>query len=58
MQKNQARSNDQRRAASLIVLHARRADPFLLATAGNGSRICGSFGLGGKKFANVIQFVS
>src|SRR4029450_97456 len=58
MQKNQARSNEHRRAASLIVLHARRADRLLLASAGHVIRIRRSFGLGGTKFANVIQFIS
>ncbi len=58
MQKNQARSNEQRRAASLIVLHARRADRLLLASAGHVIRIRRSFGLGGTKFADVIQFIS
>src|SRR6266481_325210 len=58
MQKNQARSNEQRRAASLIVLHARRADRLLLASAGHVIRIRRSSGLGGTKFADVIQFIS
>ena len=56
MQKNQARSNLQRRAASLIVLHARRAERFLLASA-DVLRIR-RFSFGGEEFANVIQFIS
>jgi len=56
MQKNQARGNEQRRAACLIVLHAGRAEYFLLASAGNATRI--RRGLSGKKFTNVIQFIS
>ena len=57
MKENQARGNEQCRAASLIVLHATRAERFLLATAGN-IRIRRCFGFGGTKFANVIQFIS
>ena len=56
MQKNQARSNQQRRAASLIVLHARRADRLLLANA-DLLRIR-RFSFGGEEFADVIQFIS
>ena len=56
MQKNQARSNQQRRAASLIVLHARRAQRLLLATA-DILRIR-RFSFGGEEFADVIQFIS
>ena len=55
MQKNQARSNQQRRAASLIVLHARRADRLLLANA-DVLRIR-RFSFGGEEFADVIQFI-
>src|SRR5882762_8044324 len=58
IQKNQARSNEQRRAASLIVLHARRADRSLLASGGHVIRIRCGFRLGGTKFADVIQFIS
>lgn len=58
MQKNQARSNEQRRAASLIVLHAKRVDRLLLASVGHVIRIRRSFVLGGTKFADVIQFIS
>jgi len=58
MQKNQARGNEQRRAASLIVLHAGRAECFLLAAAGNVFRIRRCFDFGGTKLANVIQFIS
>src|SRR5207249_6448031 len=58
IQKNQARSDEQRRAASLIVLHARRADRLLLASPGHVIRIRRSFRLGGTKFAYVIQFIS
>jgi hypothetical protein len=52
MQKYEARSNEQRRAASLIVLHAKRADRLLLASAGHVIRVH-RFGLGGTKFADV-----
>src|ERR1700730_5087569 len=58
MQKNQARSNEQRRAASLIVLPAQRVDRFVLASAGHVIRIRRGFVLGGTKFADVIQFIS
>jgi hypothetical protein len=58
MQKNQARCNEQRRAASLIVVHAKRADRLLLASVGHVIRIRRSFGLGGTEFADVIQFIS
>src|SRR6266511_3633240 len=58
MQKNQARGNQQRRVAGLIVLHARRAERFLFAPAGNVARIRRGFGLGGTKFADVVQFIS
>ncbi len=56
MKKNQTRGNEQRRAASLIVLHARRP-AFLLTSAGNVFRIRG-LTFGGKEFTNVIQFIS
>jgi hypothetical protein len=56
MQKNQARCNEQRRAASLIVVHAKRADRLLLASA-DVVRIR-RFSFGSKKFADVIQFIS
>ena len=56
MQKNQARSNEQRRAASLIVLHARRADRLLLASV-DVLRI-GRFSFGSKEFPDVTQFIS
>jgi hypothetical protein len=56
MQKNQARGNEQRRATSLIVLHARSADRFLLASA-NVVRIR-PFSFGGEEFADMIQFIS
>ena len=57
MQKNQAPGNEQRRAASLIVLHAGRAECFLLAGAGNVIQIRCS-GLVGPKLTNVTQFIS
>lgn len=57
MKKNQVRGNEQRRAASLIVLHATRAERFLLASAGNVFRTR-RLTFGGKKFTNVIQFIS
>ena len=57
MKENQARGNEQCRAASLIVLHATRAERFLLASAGKVFQIrCPTFG--GKEFTNVIQFIS
>ena len=56
IQKNQARSNQKRRSASLIVLHARRADRFLFAHTDVTWTLCFSFG--GKEFAGVIQFIS
>jgi hypothetical protein len=56
IQKNQARSNQQRRSASLIVLHAGRADGFLFARADVIRTACFSFR--GKEFADVIQFIS
>jgi hypothetical protein len=57
MQKNQACRYEQCRAASLIVLHARRAECFLLVSAGNVIQVrC--FGFGGPKLTNVIQFIS
>jgi len=55
MQKNQARSNQQRRAASLIVLHARRADRLLLANA--DVLPIRRFSFGGEEFTDVIQFI-
>src|SRR5262249_44187280 len=58
MQENQARCNKQRSAASLIVLHARRADRLLLASNGHVIRVRPKFGLSGTKFADVIQFIS
>ena len=57
MQKNQAPGNEQRGAASLIVLHAGRAECFLLAGAGNVIQIRCS-GLVGPKLTNVTQFIS
>ncbi len=57
MQKNQACRYEQRRAASLIVLHARGVECFLLVGAGNVIQIRRS-GLVGPKLTNVIQFIS
>jgi hypothetical protein len=57
MKKNQARGNEQCCAASLIVLHARRPERFLLASSGNFFPIRG-LSFGGKEFTNVIQFIS
>jgi len=57
MKKNQTRGNEQCRAASLIVLHATGAEPFLLASAGNFFPMRG-LAFGGKEFTNVIQFIS
>jgi hypothetical protein len=57
MKKNQARGNEQCRAASLIVLHAIRAERSLLVGAGNVFRIR-RLTFGGKEFTNVIQFIS
>ena len=56
MQKDQARSNQQGRAAGLIVLHTRCADRLLLANA-DLLRIR-RFSFGGEEFADVIQFIS
>ena len=58
MQKNEARANEQRRAASFLVLHSICSERFLLASAGDATRIRRRFGLRGTKFANVMQFVS
>jgi hypothetical protein len=58
MKENQARGNEQRRTASLIVLHAKRRDCLLLASAGRVIRVRGRFGLSGSKFADMIQFIS
>jgi len=57
MKKNQTRGNEQCCAASLIVLHARRPERFLLASAGNVFRIR-RLTFGGEEFTNVIQFIS
>ena len=55
MQKNQARSNQQRCVASSIVLHARRADRLLLANA--DVLPIRRFSFGGEEFTDVIQFI-
>jgi len=57
MKKNQAPGNEQRSAASLIVLHAGGAECFLLAGARKVIPIR-PFRLGGQEFADVIQFIS
>jgi len=57
MKTNQTSSNEQCGAASLIVLHARRPERFLLASAGNVFRIR-RLTFGGEEFTNVIQFIS